>query len=82
MTTCGVPFGPSGPWDHAWPGGARKIRFRIRKFRKNRKTGKKACDLSNESPWQAGSCGCNKISEFLKNPGKFWENLKNSRNPY
>ena len=38
MTTCGVPLGPSGPQDHAWAGGVRKIRFR---FRKNRKTGKK-----------------------------------------
>ena len=59
--------------------------FWTRKIRKSRKSGetgkfrkiqKFACDLSNESSWQAGSRGHNKIPEFRKIPGKLWKNVE------
>ena len=58
------------------PGNSGNFRKKSGKTGKFRKIQKFACDISNESCWQAGSRAHNRIAEFWKNSRKFLKNLK------
>ena len=59
------------------PGNSGNFRKNSGKTGKFRKIQKFACDISNESCWQAGSRAHNRIAEFWKNSRKISKNLKN-----
>ena len=77
MTTNGVPLDPAWPQDHARTGGNPDFRIPDPEIRKNRKMGKKSCDLSFQSSFQAGWRGPHKNPVFrIPDP----ENLENGKN--